>query len=107
MAAPNRRCSRSRYVWEVKTIGGNAATVEAAVQRGLSRLRAGKSGDLSERDVEVWVNDVSGVSVNTVAGVVGVSVLVNIDLFGPRDSYQDSLAAVLSSGFDEVILWTR
>lgn len=93
----------SRYVWALTTKGGDAKAVDAAIAHGIDRLRAGDGGDLSPDECQYWQEDVSWVSVDTVAHDDGVSVLVDVDLFGQRDEYDRQVAAVLSGGFDEVI----
>lgn len=90
----------STFVWQISTNGGTPQEVTAAVRRGVERLRAGDGGGLSSDEVEPWSKDVSDVSYNTAADDGRVSVLVDITLYDASDA----TAAVLSGGFDEVVL---
>jgi hypothetical protein len=97
----------SRFVWAIRTVGGNPAAVHAAVTGGVERLRsripvpALTGSGIDEQ--EPWQDDVDFVAVSDPAADGPVtSILVDISLFDRGPDAED-LAAVLSSGFETVI----
>lgn len=91
----------SRYVWEVRTVGGDVDSVNAAITLAIGLLRSGSTvPGLDNDEVEPWAEDVSWVQVSdTVSHAGATSTLVDIECYDSSD-----VAAILSGGFDEVVL---
>lgn len=92
----------SRFVWEVRAIGGDPTAVREAVSASIERLRYGDTTGIDQDVAAAWSQDVIAAGVvHTVTAQGTTSLVVEVEV---RDEDAAHTAALMSTGFDAVVL---